>query len=434
MCGIVGLIGAYQNGLTGDEKEMFTNMLFLDTQRGWDSTGVFMVENVGNMRLKKAAVHGPDFIRTPEYKSWMDTAYTSGMFLVGHNRAATRGTVSDENAHPFCVDDKIVLVQNGTYTGSHKHLADTEVDTEAVAHVLAQHEDVEEALQRINAAYCLAWYDLRTKTLNLIRNNQRPMYLGENSEGGWMFASEIETLFYSAARAKIKFKGVPKLIEPGELHTWELQSGKKWYYSSRKIDNNYRYKSGDSTAPGADDDYAAWAQYYNQRGGSRRHDFHSVTPIQNVVRDLNSPSNEISIFTYVQHNKFSEFAAEQDTCHEYRENYAKNRPGTMVVEFIDYLPVIKNQTGDKSKWFVYGKIVTPDERDYSPMVYLQVTGDETVAFDFTLKTLYTVDVPGSPVMHVVTPPGVDKYHVLTLFSCNPKPIKLLEKNDNATTH
>ena len=62
MCGIVGLIASYSNGMTSDEADAFRDMVFLDTLRGWDSTGVFSVKNNGNVTVLKDAKHGPCFI------------------------------------------------------------------------------------------------------------------------------------------------------------------------------------------------------------------------------------------------------------------------------------------------------------------------------------------------------------------------------------
>lgn len=438
MCGIVGMVAAYSNGFTNDEQELFTTMLFLDTQRGWDSTGSFLVSNTGNMHMKKAALHGPDFVRTAEYKNLLSKAWTNGMFMVGHNRAATRGTVSDENAHPFCVnDDKIVLVQNGTYVGSHKHLRDTEVDTEAVAWAISEDDDLETSLQRINAAYALAYYDFRDKSLNLIRNEQRPMFLVETADAGWLFASEIETIFYAASKAKIKLKGIPKQIEPGEHHKWTLTDKKQHIYTCTKIDHKFRYKSGETTY---DSELAAWEEYYANKNQRARHEFYPVTVakpphIREVINNMNNRDGlDKTIYDYVNDNKFHEFAADQQICAEYRAAYAANKPDSIVVEFIDYLPARDVQAGSKSKWYVYGKQITPDPDNFSPVFYMFVEGDETVAFDFTVNSLYTVITPGSPVTHRVTTHREEAYHLLTCFVSQPIPVKVMENTENGSTH
>ena len=220
MCGIVGVVSKHTNGLSNPEIDMFENMLFVDTMRGWDSTGVFGVDHLGNVGIAKAAMHGPDFICTDEFKVFKRAAVKDGVFVVGHNRAATRGSVTDDNAHPFYVDDKVVLVQNGSWKGSHKHIKDVEVDSHAIAHLLADNADVEDAMKQVNAAYALVWYNVETEELCLLRNHERPLYIAEFMHSGFMFASEVETIMYAAAKSNSpKFKKDPYQLPVNTLMT-----------------------------------------------------------------------------------------------------------------------------------------------------------------------------------------------------------------------
>lgn len=228
MCGIVGAITGFRNGFTSVELDAFETMLFLDTFRGWDSTGVYGVTNDNDVYIAKEACHGPDFIRTSAFKDVRQKMIQRGMFFVGHNRAATRGSITDKNAHPFWVDDNIILVQNGTMRGDHKKHKDVEVDTEAIAHVIAETPDVEEAINKIDASYALVWYNVKEKKLHLLRNTERPMYIGETASGGVMFASEANTLLYAAAKSDMKWKEKPYLLNEDTLVTYELTKDKTW--------------------------------------------------------------------------------------------------------------------------------------------------------------------------------------------------------------
>lgn len=224
---------------------MFAQLLFLDTVRGFDSTGVFGVSNNKNVVIHKDAVHGLDFIQTKEFKEFKGEMVATGKFVVGHNRAATRGTITDKNAHPFWTDDKVVLVQNGTYKGDHKHLKDTEVDTEAVAHVIAENASVEEALQKINASYALVWYNTETSTLNLIRNTERPLYLAKFYGKGLVFASEAVMIQYAAAREDVKLDDAPEEV-PAGTHVAITLDGKGGYSRvDTKIDAGFRFRKGE---------------------------------------------------------------------------------------------------------------------------------------------------------------------------------------------
>ena len=57
---------------------------------------------------------------------------SKGKALIGHNRKATVGSVNNATAHPFVVGDSFAMVHNGTLR-NHKALADTVVDSEALA-------------------------------------------------------------------------------------------------------------------------------------------------------------------------------------------------------------------------------------------------------------------------------------------------------------
>jgi len=252
MCGIVGVVSNCSNGFSQKEMAIFADLLFLDTIRGFDSTGVFGVHTNSNLVMYKDAVHGLDFLGTTEYRSFKAERIANGKMVVGHNRAATRGTVVDKNAHPFVVDDKIVLVQNGTYKGSHIHHKDTEVDTEAVAHVISEHESVEEALQKINAAYALVWYNAEKKTLNLIRNSERPLYLVDFHGTGFAFASEANMLLYAFSRAEVPLKKAPEMLPEHTLVTLTLDGKGGYSRVDTKLDSEYRFPKSSQQAADAE--------------------------------------------------------------------------------------------------------------------------------------------------------------------------------------
>lgn len=200
MCGLVAVINKNQYGFGANQLDVFENLLYVDAVRGEDSTGVFCVTNAGNVHIAKEAQDSNHFLKQQEWKTLRNLAYTSGWALVGHNRKATRGTINDTNAHPFWVEDKLVLVHNGSLLGDHKKLADTEVDSHAIAHVLAEEKDVEKALRRIQGAYALIWYDIEEQKLKIIRNDERPLFWCETKDAFYI-ASEEAMLYFALWRA-----------------------------------------------------------------------------------------------------------------------------------------------------------------------------------------------------------------------------------------
>jgi len=225
MCGLVAVVPKYsRRGLLYPEATAFETLVTLDTLRGEDSTGIFSANN-DELRIMKEAKTGSEILRSKEYQDMRAFAIKDARFIVAHNRKATRGTVNDTNAHPFWKDDKVVMVHNGTFVGDHKKHADTEVDSEALCHLLANHETTEtdKVLGQINAAYAVIWYDVRDHSLNLIRNDQRPLYVWE-TQTAWLFSSEALMLHFTVLRANISVNkdSGPELLEEHEHYKFDF--------------------------------------------------------------------------------------------------------------------------------------------------------------------------------------------------------------------
>lgn len=219
MCGLIGIISKTQNGLPYKAKQMFEQMLYADTLRGDDSTGIFGINKHGNLKMIKSATPGHQFVETQTFKDFNDKLFTDYNVVVGHNRAATKGAKTDANAHPF-IDNHICLVHNGTLT-THKHLADTEVDSHAICKSLAE-RGMEKTLPEIYGAFALIWYDAKEKKLHITRNDQRPLHIIEDKDACYI-ASEALMLEWLYARVYGK-KETAKYFETGKLYTWDVDN------------------------------------------------------------------------------------------------------------------------------------------------------------------------------------------------------------------
>jgi hypothetical protein len=420
MCGIVGLIASYNNGLSHNEAKAFRDMVVVDSLRGFDSTGVYSIATNGNVQLHKEASTGATFVTRDEYDKFNTAAINNAIFVVGHNRAATRGTVNDKNAHPFCVEDNIILVQNGTYRGSHAHHKDTDVDTEAIAWVLHEHPlDIQTALQKIDAAYCLVWYNVKDQALYMIRNHERPMFIAYTASGGILFASEGETIMLAASRNDIKLKSPPYLIAQDTLFKWQLDTKSKTHEaSSIKLDNSFR---GQSTR------YAHWYDNPSVWDGA----ITPRTPSNFNVHALTTPAKvDITIHTYVYEGKFDNFIVTPGQATVIREELGlRTRDSTMLVEFTDYLPA-KSETGKECRtWYLVGAPMLSVEDVTQPVVYTMLF-DKTEVEVFTLldaTPFHKVRIAGTPIEHAVKDSRGVAGRIVTVFCSN------LEVVENAET-
>ena len=174
MCGIVGIISKHGSFPFFTEK-LFVNLLRGDTIRGDDSTGVFGVTKNGHSDILKGNTDGYLFTRTKQYQKFEKRIGHEYRIIVGHNRSATFGEVTAENAHPFR-EKHIVLVHNGTIHNKDQLNKEVEVDSHAICYALAEHDPVS-AMGKIDGAYALVWWDESDRSLCMARNSQRPLYV-----------------------------------------------------------------------------------------------------------------------------------------------------------------------------------------------------------------------------------------------------------------
>lgn len=224
MCGIVGLISKASNGFTVDERDSFKDMLILDQVRGMDGTGVFGVYHNRQCAVAKIGTNASNFVEMEAFKKFESNIYSKFWAIFGHNRKATQGVISSKNSHPF-VQNNIVLIHNGTLH-NHKVLANTDVDSEAIA-VALNNGEPEEVLARVHGAYALVWYDKRNKTISIARNIDRPLFVGETN-GSWIFCSEPSILVAAASRNGIKVKDIES-IEVGTI--FKFKNGASYEYT-----------------------------------------------------------------------------------------------------------------------------------------------------------------------------------------------------------
>jgi len=184
MCGIVGAAGS----LAVADENCFKQLLVVDSLRGNDSTGVASIFRNGNSKVVKQL--GEPFTLM-EYPAFRQAFAGQVQCLIGHNRFATTGKINKKNAHPFEFDT-LIGVHNGTLTSKWELKNHTQYDTDSEA--LYDHielEGLKDAIEKVQGAYSLVWYDKVGNTINFLRNKERPMFLAVSKDKKKIFwASE----------------------------------------------------------------------------------------------------------------------------------------------------------------------------------------------------------------------------------------------------
>ena len=344
MCGIVGLITGYKNGFSHAETQMMQDMVFLDSLRGVDATGVMWGDTQNNVSGLKESSPSWNFLGTTEWKNAKSGMLARGKWAVAHNRAATRGAKNDDNAHPF-VADHIVLVQNGTYRGSHDHHAKVDVDSHACAIALSKNDDVEAVLKTINAAYACVWGNHKDKTLNIIRNDERPLCIARTTSGGVAFASEAWMIVVAAERNKVDLIEEPYLLREHHLCKYVFDKGD---YSVTYTDLDCRFHqkvsyqwSGNVFTHSAQRKAIGW---YKQED--------DVKPIHTTRRQKRAYADCYALLNDTYRNKPEDAKAAKI------EAETKSKPVEYYIQGIDYFSLDPN---GGTEYLVFGTAVSADK-------------------------------------------------------------------------
>ena len=216
MCGLIGVAGV----TNGKDAAIFRQMLIADYFRGKDSTGIFAVDENGELDTFKKVVDPITFTETKGYDRLIDPAIYGTQRIksvkdkrtiwAGHNRAATAGAVTARNAHPFTCGD-ITLMHNGTLTKQYllPDYARFNVDSENICHSINEIGLVD-TLPKLCGAFALVWYNKAENTLNFIRNGEREFNVAF-TETTMYWASEGMMLEWILNRNGIKTEEVYEL-------------------------------------------------------------------------------------------------------------------------------------------------------------------------------------------------------------------------------
>lgn len=244
MCGLVGLAGD-TNGLW---KDVFSELLLIDTMRGPHSTGVgFVGRKDEEFNMAKCMGNPFNLFGTEPFEKFMAHAHPQKV-LMGHNRYATIGDKTLANAHPFQFEH-IMGAHNGTIDkwnlfDLHKS---KEYGTDSESLLSSINEwGVKEAIGKAGGAWALTWFDKRDHTINMLRNDKRPLFYAYSEDGCTLvWASESDMIRYvMKRRGKKIMENTLYNPTPDMMFSWKVPDsvngkignpkqvkveGKKWF-------------------------------------------------------------------------------------------------------------------------------------------------------------------------------------------------------------
>lgn len=228
MCGIFGLINGTKNRTPNASIcKAVADGILLSSVRGSDSTGLMQRDSKATY-LHRMMGSGAFFVKDGVSYRHIDDSDIS-IYTVAHNRAATEGSVTLDNAHPFeyMTDDQknyAIGVHNGTLMGWKNPDHTFEVDSQWAISRLAERGDA--AFDEFSGAWCFVWSDDRDPTvLKISRNAARPMYFAYvKNQDRMFFGSEHQMLSWITERNSVELEPEIYNIQPGKIYSFDLKN------------------------------------------------------------------------------------------------------------------------------------------------------------------------------------------------------------------
>jgi hypothetical protein len=202
MCGLSGIAG----DLYTRDLDAFKTLLFLGQLRGMHSTGIAAIfggKKNPFLRLLKNTWNAQELL---DLKAAGDVISTQAKVIIGHNRSATIGDITKANAHPFQFNGEFAGAHNGTLHSIHTldKYQELDTDSEVSLYNIYKHGP-EKVIPKLRGAFAFVWVDLRSQTLNFIRNAERPLHYAFDVDQRRLFwGSEQLMMCFALERSHIK--------------------------------------------------------------------------------------------------------------------------------------------------------------------------------------------------------------------------------------
>ncbi|NGY05627.1 glutamine--fructose-6-phosphate transaminase (isomerizing) [Solimonas terrae] len=226
MCGIVGAIA------TRDVSPILIDGLHRLEYRGYDSTGVALLDDKGVLQLRRAVG------KVVKLEEKLRESPCAGRIGIAHSRWATHGGVTEANAHPHVSGGRIALIHNGIIENYVELRAElqakgyvfaSETDTEVIAHLIhdfaREGSDltaaVQRAVRRLKGAYAIVVFDAQQPDRICVARIASPLVIGLGSDGGNYVASDVQALLPVTRRFQFLDEGDVAEIRRDSVTIWD---------------------------------------------------------------------------------------------------------------------------------------------------------------------------------------------------------------------
>jgi glutamine---fructose-6-phosphate transaminase (isomerizing) len=198
MCGIVGGVA------NRDVVPILIEGLRRLQYRGYDSTGVAVIDGSGKLLITRAVG------KVDRLEAKLKSDPHAGQVGISHSRWATHGGVTEANAHPHVAGGRIAVIHNGIIenhtelkaelSAKGAHFA-SETDTEVISHLvhtfIEQGADLTQAVQsavrRLEGAYAIVVLDAQSPDRVVAARIASPLVVGL-ADGENFVASDVQAL------------------------------------------------------------------------------------------------------------------------------------------------------------------------------------------------------------------------------------------------
>ncbi|MBR7170175.1 MAG: class II glutamine amidotransferase, partial [Alistipes sp.] len=201
MCGIVGYIGSKE------AIPVLLKGLHRLEYRGYDSAGVALINEQGNLNLYKCKG------KVSDLEHFLDGKDATGTIGIAHTRWATHGIPNDANAHPhFSTSGQIALIHNGIIENyrllkealiEHGYTFRSSTDSEVLVNLIefirtsnncTLIEAVQQALKQVVGAYAIAIIERNNPDRIIAARQSSPMVIGIGGEGEFFLSSDAASI------------------------------------------------------------------------------------------------------------------------------------------------------------------------------------------------------------------------------------------------